>query len=231
MSAGHSLPSRRRSRNLNRIVLAVALAASALAAWVLGFHRELPRLGELPDFELRAATAVAQSHFSSRDLIGRPWVADFIFTSCAGPCPALSSRMAVLHKSLPREFGFLSFTVDPDRDSPEILQGYAARFGADPRRWYFLTGDKARLYRLLREGFKIAAVANSKAPLGFQVTHSTKFVLLDCRKTIRGYYDGDDPTALARLQKDAGRLPQEGSVSSSLAMRLRVLFQRSLLGS
>src|SRR6185369_9277822 len=85
------------------------------------------------------------------DLLGKPWLACFIFTQCAGPCPRVSEQMAVLQKRLKElDVRLVSFTVDPDRDTPEVLRAYADKYGADPEKWWFLTGDKAEIYRLVK---------------------------------------------------------------------------------
>jgi protein SCO1/2 len=118
----------------------------------------------------------------------------------------LSTRMAGLQKSLPPGINLVSFTVDPDTDSPETLQAYARSYAADPRRWRFATGDKAGLYRLLRESFLLPVVEDSGAPAGVRVTHSTKFALVDGSMTVRGYYDGQDKAELASLERDAKSL-------------------------
>ncbi len=144
--------------------------------------------------------------FSPSDLSGAPWIADFIFTSCSGPCPILSTRMAALQKTVPARVRLVSFTVDPDTDSPELLAEYARKFGADPRRWLFATGDKAGLYRFLREGFELPVVEDPAQPAGVRVTHSTKFALVDSSMTVRGYYDGQDRAELSALERDARRL-------------------------
>lgn len=163
-------------------------------------------MGGLPDFRLEAATVTGVKPLERKDLLGRPWIVDFIFTSCQGPCPLLSANMAGLQKDLPSGVGLLSLSVDPHHDSPQVLKNYAAKFAADPDRWFFATGDKARIYQLMRDGFKLAVREDPQAPAGFQITHSTKFVLLDPAANIRGYYDGEDPGALRRLKKDAASL-------------------------
>lgn len=160
----------------------------------------------LPDFSLTAVTVDGTSPFDLRTMRGRVWVADFIFTRCGGPCPILTANMAGLQKRLPKEIGLLSFTVDPDHDSPEVLTLYARKFGADPQRWFFLTGDKAALVRLIRDGFLLPVVENAEASPGERVTHSTKMVLIDAQGRLIGWYDGDDPESLDKLSADAGRL-------------------------
>lgn len=186
---------------------AIRIAGAALILALPGCGgRDLDSFGPIPDFHLTAATVRGAKPVERKDLLGRPWIADFIFTSCQGPCPLLSANMARLQKDLPKGVGLLSVSVDPDHDVPRVLENYAAKYAADPDRWLFVTGDKARIYRLLRDGFKLAVMEDPRAPAGFQLTHSTKFVLLDPASHIRGYYDGDDSAALKRLEKDASSL-------------------------
>ena len=91
-----------------------------------------------------------------RDLAGAPWIADFIFTRCPASCPLMTARMARLERELPRDLGLrlVSFTVDPERDTPAVLERYAESYKA-PGRWLFLTGPKEEIYRLSRQGFKL----------------------------------------------------------------------------
>lgn len=182
------------------------VSSSVILSAALAGCRPLPVLRELPDFALTAVTVDGASPLGRRDLLGRAWIADFVYTRCAGPCPMLTASMAGLQKRVPASVGLLSFTVDPDHDSPEVLTAYARRFSADPRRWSFVTGDRPALARLFREGFQLPVVADPSAPPGLTVTHSTRFVLIDSAARVRGYYDGEDPAALDRLARDAGRL-------------------------
>ncbi len=166
----------------------------------------LADLGALPPFSLqeRSGRTVRLD-----DLRGQVWVADFIFTRCAGTCPAMTARLVRLRKEVPPEILFVSFTVDPRHDTPEVLARYARDFGADER-WLFLTGSQDALYRLATEGFKLAALA---VPPEQQRTggdgpflHSSKFVLLDGGGRVRGYYDSEDETAMAQLIRDVKRI-------------------------
>lgn len=160
----------------------------------------------LPDFQLVAVTPAHFRKVTRQNFLGRPWVADFIFTRCGGPCPFLSSRMSQLQKILPDRVRLVSFTVDPDRDTPGVLQKYARRFSAQGDRWLFLTGPKDSLYGLLRNGFHLAIAEDAGAPEGFRVTHSTRFVLVDSLGRIQGYYDGNDPHSLEALRAEVGKL-------------------------
>jgi cytochrome oxidase Cu insertion factor (SCO1/SenC/PrrC family) len=110
--------------------------------------------GALPDFSLieRDKRTVTRSH-----LVGKVWVANFIYTRCTDTCPLQSARMAALQKDFPGEpdLRFLSISVDPKRDTPAVLAMYAARYDADRERWWFLTGDKPAIYALIQEGFRL----------------------------------------------------------------------------
>lgn len=163
----------------------------------------LPVLGEIPDFTL---TAQDGSEFHGRSLRGSVWVADFIFTTCTGPCPRMSWQMSKLQKAvrdLP-ELKFASFTVDPETDTPEVLAAYAMRYQAEPGRWYFLTGPEIALHHLNREAFKLGNVDGS-------LEHSTRFVLVDRRSRVRGYYGSSDATAMKQLLADIKSLVREKS--------------------
>lgn len=160
----------------------------------------------LPDFSLTAVTIDGTSPFDLRTLRGRVWIADFVYTRCAGPCPMLTANFAGLQKKLPNKIGLLSLTVDPDHDSPEVLTLYARKFNADPQRWFFLTGEKADMIRLVRDGFLLPVVENAAAQPGERVAHSTKMVLIDAQSRVLGWYDGDDAISLDKLAADAKAL-------------------------
>ena len=190
-------------------LLLAALAGLALGFAIAGAHwfREassagrarLPVYGTLPEFELveRGGSGV-----SLQSLQGKVWVADFIFTHCAGPCPLLSSRMSRLQEAVRDLDGvrLVSFTVDPERDTPEVLAEYARRYQADAERWLFLTGPKEPLYRLVGEGFRLAV--DDGGPQAGLITHSTRFVLVDQQGRVRGYYDGAEPGTADALLPD-----------------------------
>ena len=163
------------------------LVAAALGLAAAGCRRQLPRLGAAPSF-------------GQGDLAGGPWIADFIYTSCPGPCPVLTANMARLQRALPARVRLVSFTVDPERDTARVLADYGNRFGADPSRWRFVRLGPAELSRVMEDGFKLA-IGRSGA-----IVHSTKLVLVDAQGAIRGYYDGEDEAALKRLEGDAADL-------------------------
>ncbi len=164
-----------------------------------GGQTELQVYGRLPDFEL---TNRDGGRVTGADLAGQPWVADFIFTSCQISCPFLTAEMARLQAALPVDsrVQLVSFSVDPDNDTPEALQEYAQRYQAGDR-WYFLTGAREDLYRLIREGFQLGVepgAGSAREP----IVHSTRFVLVDKEGLIRGYYESTDRAAMAKLLAD-----------------------------
>jgi cytochrome oxidase Cu insertion factor (SCO1/SenC/PrrC family) len=163
----------------------------------------------LPVFEAVLAGEEGGRPFSSQELAGKVWVADFIFTNCGGPCPVITDKMAGLQKSLPPEIKLVSVSVDPERDTPEVLARYAATFDADPKRWLFLRLDKGALYHLVFEGFRLPLAEDPSAPSRARVTHSTKFVLVDGVGEVRGYYDSNGDAFPGDLEKDARRLLKE----------------------
>jgi protein SCO1/2 len=168
-------------------------------------RRPLPDYGTVPLFHL---TNQEGKPFGSSELAGKIWIADFIFTSCRGPCPIISSRMSELQKPLrDSDVHLISFTVDPDTDTPDVLHGYAERLHAQPGRWDFLTGPKAALYDISRNGFKLG-VAESGDEEGVPV-HSTRLVLIDRKGTIRGYYDALAPDTVTKVLADASHLLRE----------------------
>jgi protein SCO1 len=159
--------------------------------------------GQIPNFTLRERSGKL---LSLPDLKGKVWVADFIFTRCQGPCPLQTGRMAELQKEFQSSPGlrFVSFSVDPAFDTPEVLSKYADTYGADPARWYFLTGETEQVYQLVRHGFHLAIQQNEagREKPEEAITHSVSFVLVDGNGSIRGYYEGTDADDMKRLRKD-----------------------------
>jgi cytochrome oxidase Cu insertion factor (SCO1/SenC/PrrC family) len=162
----------------------------------------LPDYFSVPDFKLTERSGRTIFH---KDFAGSVWVADFIFTKCAGICPAMSANMRKLQDRLPAEVRLVSFTVDPHNDTPEVLSKYAKRYGADRDRWLFLTGEPQALEQLSVGGFKLA-LDPTQGSEAEPITHSSRFVLVDRQGRIRGYYGMDEPEALDRLVADVLKL-------------------------
>ena len=202
----------RRTRWLVFGLIALALAGFVGVTGLLWTREEtrhappLPVYGSVPDFVLteRSGRTVRLA-----DLKGHIWVADLIFTSCAGPCPMMSQQMSGFQTSLApaRDIRLVSFSVDPERDTPAVLTEYAARYRADGERWLFLTGDRKMIYRLIREGFRLT-VKDAPEDDG-QIIHSLRFALVDREGRVRCYYNGDDPQSLRGLLPDVDRLLRE----------------------
>lgn len=194
----------RRSRFLwGFLIVTTAGILACGSTFVLRPSTTLPTYGMVPTFTLTDETGLP---FESARLSGHVWIADFIFTSCAGQCPQMTEAMRHLQRRLPSEVRSVSITVDPTRDTPTVLHQYAKNVGADPNRWHFLTGESASIEQLAKEGFLLsyAEGVGPKEP----IAHSVRLVLVDRQGTIRGYYDGTDPKAVQQLLKDAKALWQ-----------------------
>ena len=162
----------------------------------------LKQYGSVPDFKLteRSGKAVAMA-----DLRGKIWIADFIYTTCTDTCPLQTAAMAKLQKEFAAQSNvqLVSVSVDPDRDTPQVLSAYADKHEADRQRWYFLTGPRAQVIQLIRDGFhlSVAVLPDSGGENGM-IPHSPRFVLIDRQAQIRGYYDSRAMDSIARLRND-----------------------------
>ncbi len=168
-------------------------------------QRTVSSYGTVPSFQL---TNQNGQPFGSVQLAGKIWIADFIYTTCPGPCPMISNRMSELQKPLEKtDVHLVSFSVDPEKDTPEVLRRYAERLQAEPGRWDFLMGPRSAIYKLSHDGFKLAISDGSDAQ-GIPV-HSTRIVLVDRHSQIRGYYDATEADAVTKLVADTNHLLRE----------------------
>ena len=191
-----------RCRRLPLLCLALAFAGGCKEE-----PPELDVLGDVPDF---AFTDQTGRPVRAADLRGRVHVVNFIFTRCPTICPVTSLKMQHLGERLASRadaIRFVSFSVDPEHDTPPVLAAFAARYRADPVRWKFLTGPPAAVQAAAEDGFRIA-VEKGAAPAGSapNIVHGTHFVLIDRDLRIRGYYDSDDADRLDQLAADADAL-------------------------
>ncbi len=156
--------------------------------------RSLPVLGEAPQFDL---TDTNEDRITASSLLGKVWVSNFFFTSCQGPCPIMNGNLARVEEGFRHidNLRFVSFTIDPETDTPEVLKEYGTKLGADLTRWHFLTGSKETLKELSIRGFKLGLDSDSKV-------HATRLVLIDKQGKVRGYYDGTEHKAMKQLVKD-----------------------------
>lgn len=182
--------------------IAVILAAALYFVFVSPYRAQPPAvLGEIQNFSL---TDSNNTTFTQANLQNKVWVADFIFTSCAGVCPIMTGKMQNLYRSYEREDGvaFVSISVDPEVDTPEKLTEYAKRFSADVNKWHFLTGSYDAIHELAVKSFKVGKVDEP-------IFHSEKFILVDRNMKIRGYYDSEDQGELKKLFHDIALVANE----------------------
>jgi protein SCO1/2 len=175
--------------------------------WLAGCSARvgLPIYSTVPSFTLTDETGAVFD--SAEKLRHSVWIADFIYTTCPGPCPRMSSQMHQVEDALDgagvrHVVKLVSFTVDPEHDTPPVLAEYAQHFGAKPGVWFFLTGSLDSLHRLSRDVFKLGDVDGT-------LEHSTRFVLIDRMGRIRGYYQSSDEGAIPKLIADAQRLVRD----------------------
>ena len=177
-----------------------------LTGWDAKPLEGLQRYGSVPQFSLIERSGKTTT---LADLRGTIWIADFIYTTCQDTCPMQTAEMAQLQEQWKDRAGLklVSFSVDPEKDTTEVLSRYANRYKADSQRWLFLTGAKEEISRLVQEGFRLSAVAlSSDGKKDSLIMHSPRFVLIDKQAEIRGYYDSRDQQALERLKKDVATL-------------------------
>jgi protein SCO1 len=164
-----------------------------------GAAQPLPVYGQIADFTLTNQNAHA---VSLADLRGKVWVADIIFTRCAGPCPVMTRHMKELQEALPTgsQTKLVTLTTDPEFDTPSVLKAYGERFGANTNRWIFLTGTKPQIGRLAIDSLKLSAVEKKPEERDSDrdlFVHSTIFVVVDRQAQLRGVFettgDGVDP--------------------------------------
>lgn len=184
------------------------LPALGFAARHYGSTRSmpLPVLGRVTDFALvdQSSAPVARA-----TLDGAPWVASFVFTRCPLVCPRLSERMRTLQALAQRTDAavrLVTFSVDPEHDTPALLGSYADAYGADPRRWRFLTGSEASIESVARSFSVALAGAADPAQPDFGIMHSGHLVLVDGQGRIRGYYPSAEDGVESRILNDLSRI-------------------------
>jgi cytochrome oxidase Cu insertion factor (SCO1/SenC/PrrC family) len=170
-----------------------------------------PVLFKIPDFVL---TNQSGQVVTASDLRGKVWVADIIFTSCAGPCPEMTRRMAELQSAVAgkESVKFVTLTTHPEFDTPSVLELYGRRFGADFQRWHFLTGSKQQIADLAVGGLKLTAMEKEKdkqEDLNDLFIHSTLFVLVDKQGQARGVFESDEPEMKLKILEAIDQLLQE----------------------
>ena len=176
----------------NLKILGVILIFFLVSLFIKNRNNALPKLGPFPSFKLQTQD---NKEFSEKNFLGRKTVFSFFFTSCKGPCPALNANLVRIQKSFENdeEILFVSVTIDPDRDTPEVLNTYAKKIGADLKNWVFLTGDIAEIVKLSEGDLKLGIDPK-------EYNHSTKVIIIDRDSYIRGLIDSEGKEELKRLE-------------------------------
>ncbi|MSR62758.1 MAG: SCO family protein [Planctomycetes bacterium] len=196
---------------LGLLALALTVACSEAAAPVQGAGSSGPRtdphpedpasFGALPEFHLTTAQGAA---LTLAELRGRPLVIGALYSTCTGPCPSVARGLQALQRELAdTDVLLLVVSVDPAADTPEVLARYAARLGADPARWIFLTGTDAEVQRFVREGLWLpyAQQTGPDVAPGERVTHDVRLLAVDRAGVRRGWYEGTDENQVERLAR------------------------------
>jgi protein SCO1/2 len=219
---------------LGLLVILTTIAISIVACLIL----VNPRPNSAPSGEDLTSPAHALGPFSlierdgrsitNTDLTSKVWIAAFVFSRCPSSCPRISKVMKDLQSDLTKTNVVLaSLTVDPDYDKPEILRKFADRYGADPKKWLFLTGEKAAVYELILKSF-LQSVAESN-PEDRQanveaISHSDRLVLVGPGNQLLGSYHSSEPDAVARLEARARTLDRmETARKTGWVLRLPVV--------
>jgi cytochrome oxidase Cu insertion factor (SCO1/SenC/PrrC family) len=202
-------------------LLFFALFALAFVLWSIQAARELgPQMRVLGHVAPFALTSQDSKNVSLADLTNHVWVADIIFTRCAGPCPRMTGQMKQLQDALPKDSQakLITLTTDPEFDTPEILKRYGEHFGADFNRWTFLTGTKNEIAALAGKSLLLSAQpvdAAQQTNSADLFIHTTIFVIVDKHAQLRGFFetggDGVDWTnnVMPGILKSIRRLENE----------------------
>ena len=185
-------------------IMGAVILLGAGANWVIqkaNSSYDIPILKPVPEFSFINQDG---DPFTEKDLNDKITILDFIFTSCAGPCPIMTHNMTGLYRSFSQveEVQFVSITVDPDVDTQDILKQYAKINGVNDGRWQFITSNIEAIKDLKKNGFMLYA---EELPRG----HAIKFVLIDQNGQIRKYFDGTEEASMAVLMKDITNLVKE----------------------
>jgi protein SCO1/2 len=165
---------------------------------------DLPVIAQVPEYELISENG---QRFGSKDLAGRVYLANFVFSRCPSVCPKMLSDLQKIQKRIRgtgKKVAIVTFTVDPEHDNEKVLFDLARKYDANPFTWTFLTGtDKEALFKLYKDGFKVGVEQNPQDL--FDIAHSEKIVLVDRKNRVRGYYSFDTDS-VNKLMIDVGLL-------------------------
>ena len=204
-------------KTLRRVVLFASFLAAALAIVRIvdksaASRPAGPRLevyGEAPDFAFRDQT---NAPYGKAQMLGHVSIANFIFTRCPTVCPVFTMKMQRVAEETGDGIELISFSVDPDYDTPERLAEYATKRHIDGSRWHFLTGDSKDMRDTVEGALKISMEVKGLDPDGVpDIVHGEHFVLFDHMGRIRGYYNSQDADRIQTMIKDASWLAKQVS--------------------
>ncbi len=206
-------PVRARAKVISMATTWLLLAVAMTSASVLGCAKKsdaeergkaLEIYGTIPAFSFQTQEGVT---FTDENMRGHVTIANFIFTRCPTICPVFTMKMQRIGEDTNAKVHLVSFSVDPEYDTPARLLAYSKDYDADPKRWHFLTGDSEAVKEVVEGALKISMERNGDDEHGVpDIVHGSHFVLFDSKGTIRGYYNSDDVQRIDALRADAEAL-------------------------
>lgn len=179
----------------------------------------LESFNAVPEFRL---TAQNGQPFGSEQTKGKIWLANFFFTTCPGPCLQMNRKVMEIQEALNGDHSdvqVVSFSVNPEQDTVDVLKRYAERMKARPGHWFFLTGERSKIYDIAKKGFMLITMQapgeDGKPPEEVQFIHSTKIALVDRQGIVRRYYDSASPEVVQHVLSDVGSLLREQPVNAA----------------
>jgi protein SCO1/2 len=171
-----------------------AIVVALLTLCSASSYAAMPVLFDAPKFEL---TNQDGQPFKSEQMAGKIWIADFLFTSCPHECPMMTAAKKRLSDKFKDQskLHFVSITTDPKTDSPAVLKKFGDKYKVDFNRWHLLTGDKKKIVGISQDGFKLPASIDKPS-------HSQRFVLIDEKGKVRGYYESESKEDQEKLASD-----------------------------
>jgi len=203
-------------RTWTRLPTPVAPAAPTESGKIIELPAEKAAPTQMPEFSLVNCDGRT---IGRSDLLGHPVVFSFVFTHCTSTCPTITRQMQTLHERMSdRDVLFVTITVDPKRDTPEVLKQYAESYAADLDRWLFLTGPAESIYQLINEGFGLAAkeLFGEQRQPGLEIAHTNRVVLVNSDGEFEATYLATEPKDVAKLRIKLKQLTQSQPDNAAL---------------
>jgi protein SCO1/2 len=196
-------------RRVLLVMLAIVVFAAipAVVLPIMLSRGDTPRLDDLGTIPAFSLVDERGQPFTDDALRGHPTIVSFVFTRCDTICPITTMKMQRIQDKTfdaGARIKLLSFSVDPDYDTPPRLAEYAKRYQADPTRWRFVTGPHAMIQGLVEGPFMTSMQREQDRPGGIpNIAHGGYFMLVDAELHIRGMYESNDVQRLDALIHDA----------------------------